>query len=101
MSAHPEQSLSHDEIKIIFATRARRFYFLNIAVMILSVSLLLYFREKAYYPWVFFLTTFGLSVWLFFADRFRLCPNCNQSPRGNEGLLRKPAHCASCGIALI
>lgn len=94
----PERSA--EQIKIIFAKRSRRFYALNLLVLGLSVVILLVFKDEPYYPWVFGLTIPALLFWIFSADRFCLCPACEQVPRGREGLIAKPKQCAKCSVAL-
>lgn len=95
-----ESEYSAEQIKIIFAKRSRRFYALNLLVLGLTVVVLLVFKDDPYYPWVFGLSVPLLLLWIFNADRFCLCPVCEQVPRGREGLIAKPKQCAKCGVAL-
>ena len=94
------EELSAEQIKIIFAKRARIFYLLNIIVIVVTIVVLAVARGSAHYPLVFGVTTFAFLLWIFNADRYCLCPACGQVPRGAQGLISKPKQCAKCGAVL-
>jgi len=92
---------SAEQIRIIFAKRSRRFYLLNIVAIGLTLAILSVFRDHPQYPIIFGITIVAFLLWLFNADRFCLCPACEQVPRGAGGLIVKPKQCVKCGVALI
>lgn len=87
-------------IKKIFKRRMQLFYIWSFIVVVV-LSLALYFaKQYGFYTPAFIVVVLLFLLWIFNADKIYRCPNCNQSPRGKEGLIYLPRHCASCEVEL-
>lgn len=100
LSSEENNPAANEEIKIVFAARVKRFYIFNALVLVLLGAGFYVASQAGYYRTGFFASTTLFLLWIFNADKLRLCPACGANPRGREGLASVPAVCAKCEIEL-